>query len=383
MNRYKEDIEEAKERLKAWWDHEIIDRPCISYFCPKPDAYFKGIYDLWYLAKHWDDFEGIANDYEEKSEALIFGAETIPWFWPNYGPGIMASVFGVTPKFESETVWFNKPIAPDEIVSHLENMELNRNNEWYDRLIRCHGYLAKNLGKDFSIAMTDLGGILDVLSSFLGPTKLILTMKRNPEIIDESCAIILEKTMKVYDSLQSIIEKYSDGCNSWIPLWCHKRYYPIQCDFAAMLSPKYFERFAMPYIKEQAEQLDYSVYHMDGPRQIPHLDSLLAEPAITAIQWVPGAGDESAISEKWKPLYKKIQGAGKNLIVDNPLEVPLNAAKLYKDLDGRGLFMILAFISKIQAKFYLPDFLGGNYGEGDFRRFKRQYKKEIKQKNKI
>jgi len=25
MSRFKEDIEEAKERMKAWWDHEIIN----------------------------------------------------------------------------------------------------------------------------------------------------------------------------------------------------------------------------------------------------------------------------------------------------------------------------------------------------------------------
>ena len=25
MSRFKEDISEAKERMKAWWDHEFID----------------------------------------------------------------------------------------------------------------------------------------------------------------------------------------------------------------------------------------------------------------------------------------------------------------------------------------------------------------------
>ncbi len=28
-------MDEAKERLKAWWDHEIIDRPLIGYWAPK------------------------------------------------------------------------------------------------------------------------------------------------------------------------------------------------------------------------------------------------------------------------------------------------------------------------------------------------------------
>ncbi|MEJ2251388.1 MAG: hypothetical protein P8Y70_12335 [Candidatus Lokiarchaeota archaeon] len=152
-------------------------------------------------------------------------------------------------------------------------------------------------------------------------------MKRNPSIIEGCRSIILEKTLKVYDKLQTIIEKYSDGCNSCIPLWCHKRYYPIQYDFAAMLSPKYFERFTLPDIKTQLESLDYSIYHMDGPRQIPHLDSILSISSLIGIQWVPGAGAEPADNERWMSFYKKIQESGKNLIVDNPLEVLQSASK--------------------------------------------------------
>ncbi len=32
---YKEDSDKAKERMNAWWDHEIIDRPVLSYYYPK------------------------------------------------------------------------------------------------------------------------------------------------------------------------------------------------------------------------------------------------------------------------------------------------------------------------------------------------------------
>ncbi|MEJ2251389.1 MAG: hypothetical protein P8Y70_12330 [Candidatus Lokiarchaeota archaeon] len=37
--------------------------------------------------------------------------------------------------------------------------------------------------------------------------------------------------------------------------------------------------------------------------------------------------------------------------------------------------MILAFLSEIQARYFLPDFLDGNYGEGDFKKFRRQVRK--------
>jgi len=38
MDTLKEDTDEAKNRLDAWWDHEIIDRPviCLLYTSPSP-----------------------------------------------------------------------------------------------------------------------------------------------------------------------------------------------------------------------------------------------------------------------------------------------------------------------------------------------------------
>lgn len=289
MNIYKEDINEAKERLKAWWDHEIIDRPCIAYNCfkgskqaPGFNAFIEYI-DPWYLAQNWDDIETCLDNFENSFNNIILGGEAIPRFSPNYGPGIMASVFGIVPKFQSNTVWFQRKTNVNEIISLLENVELNKNNIWYDRLLRVTEYSAKRANGEYSIALSDLGGVMDILSSFLGPTKIILTMKRSPGIIDTCRSIILDKLLKVYDALQKIIERYGDGCITWLPVWCPKRWYPIQCDIGSMLSPKYFRRFVLSDLITQAEYMDYSIFHLDGPLLLTHLDDLLSQPSITGI----------------------------------------------------------------------------------------------------
>ena len=228
--------------------------------------------------------------------------------------------------------------------------------------------------------MTDLGGILDILISFLGPTNIIVTMKRNPELIDTCRAIILEKYLKVYDELQNIINKYLDGCNTWLNVWCPKRYYTMQCDFSVMLNPKWFKRFVLPDLIEQAEHMDYSIYHLDGPGQLIHLDDLLAEPSITGIQWVPGAKDRSLDPDKWLSVYKKIQAAGKNIVVDNAGETPQSGIHLYEKLDQKGLFMSLIFPNEIRAYYHLPKFVGGNGSVSDYRTFKKEYKENLKKK---
>jgi len=387
MSIYKEDINEAKERLKAWWDHEIIDRPCIAYyyFLPglrniKIEYLFEYFGEPWYLAQNWDKIHIYFNKFKEVLNNLKFGAEAIPRFFPNYGPGIMASVFGIQPKFQTNTVWFHRDTSVKEVIPLLEKVKLNQDNPWYSRLLRITEYSAKHAGNDFSISVTDLGGVMDILSSFLGPTNIILTMKRQPEIIDTCRSIILEKLLKVYDDLQTIIEHYADGCNSWMPIWCPKRWYPIQSDFSAMLSPKYFKRFVLPDITTQAESMDYAIYHLDGPGQLVHLDDLLKVPSITGIQWVPGAKERSSNPDKWLSVYQKIQAAGKNIVVDNAGETPHLDIHLYKKLDQKGLFISLIFSDEFRAYYHLPKFVGGNDDIGDFRAFKKDYKTNLKKK---
>ena len=108
----KEDLEEAKERLNAWWDQEILDRPVISYYVSKRRGAIGGYLDArcsdWFLAKNHEDIEKALNDFEKRANQTYFGGESIPTYHPNYGPGIAAAVLGVQPKFKSETVWFNR-----------------------------------------------------------------------------------------------------------------------------------------------------------------------------------------------------------------------------------------------------------------------------------
>ncbi len=274
----------------------------------------------------------------------------------------MASVLGVTPEYKSGTMWFHRPTELKDIISLLESVKLNDNNEWYSRLKRVTEISARRGKKaNYCVSMTDLGGILDILVSFLGPTKIIIEMKRNPGLIDTCRAIIMEKYLKVYDELQDIINHYTDGCNSWLNLWCPKRYYTMQCDFSVMLNQHFFKRFVLPDLIEQAEHMDYSIYHLDGPEQIRFVDDIL--PHVTGIQYVPGLKPNMPQDgdDHWMPLYKKIQNAGKNIhmMIFNHKKI----APVYKKLDTSKIFVYAVFLSRSIANCYLPTFIGGNGGD--------------------
>ena len=75
----KGDIEQAKERMNAWWDHEIIDRPTISYYVPKKrgmGGYLDAISQGWELAQKPDEINSVLDHFEKRAIKLKQS------FWP-------------------------------------------------------------------------------------------------------------------------------------------------------------------------------------------------------------------------------------------------------------------------------------------------------------
>ncbi|HME56158.1 MAG TPA: hypothetical protein VKM55_28405 [Candidatus Lokiarchaeia archaeon] len=360
---FKENIDEAKQRMDAWWDHELVDRPVIAYTIPKEIRAEAG-WDGWYIARHPDSIEDTLDLFEKSHLDTEFLGEQFPIFWPNYGAGAMALVLGAASEFKSDTVWFypKEPISLDEVTSFLEATEMNANNPWYERMVRITEYAARRAGSTYQVGVTDLGGILDILASFLDPKDIFYAMKNKPDIIDTCRAIILEKWHAMYDAMAGIIQEHCGGTSAWMGLWDRKRWYSIQCDFCYMLSPKWFERFVLPDIAEQARRLDHTIYHLDGVGQLPFLDKILDITELTGIQWVPGSGKPPMGDDAWMPVYKKIQAAGKNIEAGTSPEL---LAKMYRELDPRGLYVNAHFPGKLYAEFFLPSFMGGMGGIDD------------------
>jgi hypothetical protein len=93
------------------------------------------------------------------------------------------------------------------------------------------------------------------------------------------------------------------------------KFHILSCDFATMMSPEQFNKFALPAILKEVKHATHNVFHLDGKGVAKNLDVLLQIPEITAIQWAQGVGEDLPILQ-WIPLIKRIQQAGKGVIVD-------------------------------------------------------------------
>jgi len=99
-----------------------------------------------------------------------------------------------------------------------------------------------------------------------------------------------------------------------------------------MISAGMFTTSFLPSLLRQTSWVERTIYHLDGAGAIRHLDALLAIEKLTGIQWVPGAG--AAPMRTWAPLLKRIQDAGKRLVIACQAE---ELEELVAALQPRGL----------------------------------------------
>jgi 5-methyltetrahydrofolate--homocysteine methyltransferase len=342
---YKDDWEKAKNRFKAWWEGEIIDRPVIQITAPRKGVKADSSWDGWNLMHNFANPEMAILEFEKYCRQTYFGGESFPNLWVNFGPGVMAAYIGAEPKIGKDTVWFE---TPKELEQIFQEVRFDSNNKWWNITKNITSKAVEMCNNKFFVGMTDIGGDLDIVASLRGAQNLIFDLVDSPDKVKEISENINKLWRKYYEELNGIIQKKMKGTSAWMGIWAPGTWYPLQCDFSAMISPKMFEEFVTPYLRKQCQWLDYSIYHWDGPGQIPHLEFLLDIPELNGIQWVPGAGNPGVGSPKWFPLYRRIQDKGKLLVLQGMAKE--NIEQVMDELSPRGLLISMGCNSGEEAK---------------------------------
>jgi len=89
---YKPDLEEAKQRWRAFWEHEIIDRPCCVVTAPLDGV--EPVPAPAYLAA-WDgDYRAVAEQFDAHAATIYWAGEAIPFRDPSFGPEMFGAWLG-------------------------------------------------------------------------------------------------------------------------------------------------------------------------------------------------------------------------------------------------------------------------------------------------
>jgi hypothetical protein len=347
--RYKEDWELAQNRMLAWWQREIVDRPCIQVHAPRagmeaqrheagtPPAGMS-------LEQWWTDVGFIVERTAKAIASTYYGGEAFPLFNPNLGPDLFAASLGAKMRLQDYHTNWVEPFV-DDWATALP-LHLDEEGRWYRlqlELLRA----GQDAGRgSWLTGLPDIHAGGDAYSAIRGRRRACLDLYDEPESVHRAMDDINAAMRRAYDAYLAIVEPERFGSSSgWLPAWTSGKANALQCDFIGLISPPMMREFILDGIVAEARCLDRGIFHLDGPSAIPQLETLLAVPEIHAIQWVYGAGNEPA--SRWVPFMRRIQAGGKGVWIDaTPAEVPV----LLEYLDPRGLMIHTGTATEQEAR---------------------------------
>ncbi len=320
--RTSEELTVSKTRWTEWFDGKLKKGPVIYIDAPldKPRVPLLPVSKPASVEAQWTNLDYRLATLRNSFNSLWFGADAVPAWFPNLGPGNMAACTGPWPSFTPESVWFNE--LPDNslenILAHIKFDPENRFWKLIQELTRRSIEISQG---DFIVGLTDIGGDLDILTSYRDGQNLMMDMIENPEMVKKCLTAIGQLWFTYYDKQNELIQSLGqDGYTAWMPVWSDKPWSVLQCDASVMFSPEMFAEFALPELQNKSAAMAHSIYHLDGPGEWPHLDQILTVLGISAIQYVSRPGEPPNEDPYWLPKYRKIAEAGKGIFIigDNP-----------------------------------------------------------------
>ena len=341
---FRPDWEAVQRRYEAWWARENHDRPLVLLTTPRDgvdrsaaraaDRPRRSRFTAEDWRAWWWDTERVMRDAEAGFAATRYFAEALPVLNPNLGPDYFAACYGTELEFGADTSWALPSLSAEDIEAGWQP-QLDPHNP-YRRKMRELTSASVEAGRGrWLTGITDLHPGLDALVSMRGAEAMCMDLMDYPEEMERLPLALFEGMREITEELAELIETGQKGHINWMSCWHPGRWYVTSCDALALISTEAAERFVWPELRLELQWLDASLFHLDGPDALRHLDALLAMPDLAGIQWVYGAGQPTA--RHWLELLQQIQAAGKNIWIDVPAE-DLDA--VVRNLDPEGLLIV-------------------------------------------
>lgn len=310
MNTWKQNLEETKHHFIDWWNHKGIVLTMWEHFQEgvKPHADIPEPKPYKDLNQRWFDPQWRAEYLDWYVAHSCLKADMLPVANTQLGPGSLAAILGGVFEGGEDTIWIHPdPNYTDDIKFDPQHPNYLLHKE----LLRACKQKAQG---HYYVGMPDLMEGLDVLAAIKGTDKVLLDTVMQPEVLEHQMQQINDIYFKVFDELYDIIREGDEMAFCYFSSWAPGKMSKLQCDLSTMISVDDYRRFVQPFIREQCQKIDYTLYHLDGVGAMHHLPALLEIKELNAIQWTPGVGEPQGGSPKWYDLYKRILSGGKSIL---------------------------------------------------------------------
>jgi len=308
------------ERIEAWFHQEVLDRPPVRFY--QHNAQFEAGEPLdktrWEsLRQRWFDLDYQIGSFEKSLVDRTFHAETFPVFTPNLGPSVYSAFYAGEIEFDAITSWYHPVLDGLADLSVLDNDPFK--SLFFRKIVEMTRAALDRCGDRYWVGYTDLHPSLDCMAAWRGVDGLCLDMAMEEEYLPSLVDLSVRDFHRVFDHFDSMLKAAGQPSVTWMNIPCHGKFHIPSCDFSTMISAAHFEEFSLPQLRRELQGMDRCVYHVDGKGVARHLDVILAQPEIQAIQWVQGMGTDWPILQ-WIPLLQRALAAGKSVLVDVPIE---------------------------------------------------------------
>ncbi len=341
----KPDFKQAMERIYAWYEQELIDRPPIRFTSHNAEFNIpRNLRDKRWdeLKSRWFDVDYQLDYFVHSIEGQTFQAETFPIFWPNLGPEVYSAFYGSELIYQEVTA-YSVPLVKD--WTELETLKLDMQNEYFKTIEKLTSAALERCQNQFMVGYTDLHPGIDCVAAWRDPQQLCLDVLLEQEKVLEALEIAGADFQFVFDHFDRLLKEQGQLSVTWMGIPSFGKMHIPSCDMAAMLSEEHFDEFILPVLQEEVKPMDHNIFHADGKGVGKNIDRILEIKEINAVQWVQGESADRPILQ-WVPLIKKCQERGKSVVVDLHLD---ELEEFIARMDPRGLYLCIAAPEAIQG----------------------------------
>lgn len=335
--------------LENWWNFGEQDRPLLLIKALKEDC--PQLPDTDDLEKHWTDVDFIMDRVIKTIDNTNHYGIAVPSHYVDFSASAMPCALGGRIEYVSkDTVWshpvFNR-------IEDLLEISLSEDNIAYYAQIETMRRSSAVAKDHHYVSTMALAGILDIIAGLYGTENLLMDLALKPDSVKVVMNYLTQLWIDEFNKNVEIIEtsgNFGHVC-CWTGIWAPGSSFPMQEDFAYMISPDMFREFCLPCVERIVDAMDYPLFHLDGTGMVGHLDMLLGIDKLKAIQWQPGAGKQRL--DQWYDLIKRILDSGKSCQV---FAQPDEIEPLVKNVGTKGLLAIIYDASNKDAEMLLDSF---------------------------
>ncbi len=338
-----DDWEQRIARHDAFWDCAIIDRPVAVMtlrrknpdYPPPPAKQYSQLRDRWLDAEH------VAQRALHDTMNTLYLGDALPTAWPNLGPEVFSAYFGTEMEYGEGTSWSIPSISDWDNTDHVKFFE--DNFYWKKTKEMTDALLEVGKGK-FYTGYTDLHPGGDCLAAFRDPLNLNIDMIDNLDHVKSMREKVDDVFIQVFNYYVDYLQGHGQAITTWAGPVSTRRWHVPSNDFSCMISKEMFDDTFLPGVARECRNAEASMYHLDGPNALKHLDSLLEIPELNAIQWICGAGNGRATD--WFHIYQKCQAAGKGIQLSAEAD---EIDAIIENLKPEGVWLWVSVKSEEQA----------------------------------